>query len=49
MGSGKRIDWWRGDSWEIGGLISHFPFAITITLVVGYWTLKLGLGKAYDK
>jgi hypothetical protein len=48
MGSGERIKFFRTDGFGVAIFLSRFPFDLTIAISVMFWTLSIGIGRAYD-
>ena len=48
MGSGDRVSFSRNQGFAIGIGGDRFPFAVTLWLNLGFWSVQVGFGKAYD-
>lgn len=48
MGSGERLSFEQSGGFGFGIFIARFPFALTIGVAFLFWTLTIGLGRAYD-
>lgn len=49
MGSGPRFKAWKSGGFGLGFYATDFPFKLSLNVTLFFWTVCIGLGKAYDE